>query len=84
MEYGLTSIYSWCKLKTDKDKAHAICFCHGYCQADYYITLKVRSIPFINHVKYIGVIIHRRVICGLHIETIKAYSYASDLALALK
>jgi len=68
----------------NKDKAQAICFCHWYCKAEYYITLNGRSIPFKNHVKYLGVIFHRRVICGLHTETIKAYSYASDLALALK
>ena len=47
-----------------------VCLCYGYCQAEYYIILNGRSIPFINHVKYLGVILDRSVICGLHIETI--------------
>jgi hypothetical protein len=47
-----------------------VCLCYGYCQAEYYTTLNERSIPFINHVKYLGVILDRSLICGLHIENI--------------
>ena len=85
MGCGLTSVYSWCNFKINEDKSQTICFCYGYCQAEYYIALSGKSSPFINHVKYLGVILDRRVICGHHIETIKAYySYANGLALALK
>jgi hypothetical protein len=40
-----------------------------------HLTLHGQNIPFVNHVKYLGVIFDKKITCGLHIEMTEAKTF---------
>jgi hypothetical protein len=49
-----------------------ICFSHRPRPPEAHLTLNGCNIPFINHVKYLGIIFDKRITWRLHIEMIEA------------
>jgi hypothetical protein len=59
LQRGLSAIGTWCErwnIKINEDKTQAIYFSHRIRLPEAYLTLNERNIPFVNHVKYLGVI----------------------------
>jgi hypothetical protein len=55
----LSAIETWCErwnIKINEDKTQAIYFSRRLRPPETYLTLNGRNIPFVNHVKYLGVI----------------------------
>jgi hypothetical protein len=48
---------------------------------EYFLTLNGRNIPFVNNVKYLGVIFDKRITWRLHIERIEAKAFLTFLRL---
>jgi hypothetical protein len=48
----------------------AICFSHRYTPVEASLTLKGRHIPFTNHMKYLGIIVDKKLTWKLHTETV--------------
>ena len=69
---------SWCErwnIKINEDKTQAIYFSLGNGPAESHLTLKGRNIPFVNHVKYIGVIFDRKSTWRYQLEMIEAKDF---------
>jgi hypothetical protein len=58
-------------IKVSEDKYQAIWFSHRLRAPDAHLTLSGRIIPFVDHVKYMGVIFYKRITRGLYIEIIE-------------
>jgi hypothetical protein len=75
LQCGLSSMKIWCKrwnVKINEDKTQGIYFSRSRS-----LTLNERYIPFVNSVKYLGVIFDRRVTWRLHIEMIEAKAFTT-------
>jgi hypothetical protein len=75
VQRGLNSMSAWCEswnIKINEDKTQAIYFSHQRRPPDSLHTCKGRNIPFVNSVKYLGVIFHKRMTWRLHIEKIES------------
>jgi hypothetical protein len=60
LQRGVTSMESWCErwhIKINEDKTQAICFSHRQGPFVSFLTLKGLQAPFVNYVKYLGVVI---------------------------
>jgi hypothetical protein len=63
IQRGLDSLAAWCKhwnIKINEDKTRAIHFTRRNRPPDSLLTLNGRNIPFINSVKYLGVLFDKR------------------------
>jgi hypothetical protein len=72
---GLDSMEVWCKrwnIKINEDKTRAICFTRRNCPPDSLLKLNKRNIPFVNSIKYLGVLFDKRMEWSLHIQMIEA------------
>jgi hypothetical protein len=68
---GLTSGDSWCErwnMKVSEVKTQSICFSHRRRPVQAFLTLKGRQVPFVNHVKYAGVIFCKKISWRFHIS----------------
>jgi hypothetical protein len=77
VQSGLNSMSAWCErwnIKINEIKTQAIYFSHQRRPPDSLLTLNGRNIPFVNSVKYLGVIFDKRMTWKFHIETIEAAS----------
>jgi hypothetical protein len=75
---GLSSIESWCErcnIKINADKTRATYFFSRLRPVEAYLILKGRNSPFVNHVKYLGVIFDRKITLRLHIEMVEAKTF---------
>jgi hypothetical protein len=75
LQRGLSAIETWCErwnIKINKDKTQAIYFAYRLRPPEDHLTLNVRNIPFVNHVKYICVIFDERITWRLQSEMIEA------------
>jgi hypothetical protein len=84
IQRGLDSMVAWCErlnIKINEDKTQAIYFSHRNRQPDYLLTLTRRNIPFVNSVKYLGVIFDKRMTWRLHIGTIEAKAFRAFIRL---
>jgi hypothetical protein len=75
IQSGLNCMAAWCErwnIKVNEEKSRAIYFTHRTRPPDSPLTLNGRNIPFLNSVKYLGVIFDRRMTWRLHIEMIEA------------
>jgi hypothetical protein len=73
IQRGLDSKAAWCKrwnIKINEDKTRAIYFTHRNRPPDS-LKLNEWNIPFLNSVKYLGVIFGKRMTWRLHIQMIK-------------
>jgi hypothetical protein len=59
----------------NEEKTQAIYFSRGNRPAESHLTLKERKIPFVNQVKYLGVIFDRKVTWRYHIDMIVAKAF---------
>jgi hypothetical protein len=78
IQRGLNSIAAWYErwnIKTNEDKTRAIYFSHRRGPPDSLLTLNRRNIPFVNNVKYLGVIFDKRMTWSLNIEMIEAKAF---------
>jgi hypothetical protein len=78
LQRGLTSMESWCELEHE-DKTQAIYFSRGRRLVEAHLTLKGRNIPFVTHIKYLGVMFNRKITSRIHIETIEAKAFRTFL-----
>jgi hypothetical protein len=61
---GLSAIETWCErwnIKLDEAETQAIYFSHQFRPPEAHSPLNERNIPFVNHVKYLGVIFDKRI-----------------------
>jgi hypothetical protein len=59
LQQGLKSTKMYCKrwnIKINEDKAQVVYFSHWLRPPEIHLTLNGRNIPFVKHVKYLGVI----------------------------
>jgi hypothetical protein len=78
LQRNLTSMEAWCErwnIKINEDKTQAIYFSRRRGQVEAHFALNGRNIPFVNYVKYLGVIFDRKITWRLHIETIEAKAF---------
>jgi hypothetical protein len=65
----------------NEDKTQVICISHTLWPPEAHLTLNGRNIPFVNHVKYLGVIFHKRITWRLHIEKIEAKAFRTFIRI---
>jgi hypothetical protein len=58
-----------------RNSARTVYFSHTFLPLEVHLTLNGRSIPFVIHVKYLGVIFDNRVTWTLHIKMIEAKAF---------
>jgi hypothetical protein len=68
-------------IKINEDKTLAIYFTRRTRQPDSLLTLNVRNIPFVNSVKYLGVIFDKRMTLRLHIQMIEAKAFRTFIGI---
>jgi hypothetical protein len=64
IQRGLSTTEIWCtrwNIKINEDKTQAIYFSHRLRPPEAHLTLNEQNIPFVNHVKYVGVIFDKRI-----------------------
>jgi hypothetical protein len=62
-------------IKLNVDKAQIINFSHRFRPPKANLMLNGGNIPFVNHVKYLGVVFDKRIIWRLHTEIIEAKAF---------
>jgi hypothetical protein len=78
LQRGLDTLEVWCErwdIKINEDKTQAIYFSHQRAPPESLLTLHGRNIPFVNNVKYLGVIFNKRITWRLHIGRIEAKAF---------
>jgi hypothetical protein len=78
IRHGLNCMAAWCEhwnIKINEEKTWAIYFTHRNRQPDSPLTLNGRNIPFVNSVKYLGVIFDKRMTWRLHIQMIDVKAF---------
>jgi hypothetical protein len=84
LQRGLNSIEMWCqrwKIKIKADKDRPIYFSHRDRPPEAHLTLNGRNIPFVNHVKYLGVIVDKRITWRLHIEITETKAFSTFITV---
>jgi hypothetical protein len=69
---------AWCEswnIKINEDKTQGIYFSHSHRPPVSCLTLNGKDIPFVNHIKYLGVIFDKKITWRLHIEMIEAKAF---------
>jgi hypothetical protein len=64
LQCGLNSVEEWSKhwnIKINEDKTQAIYFSHRIRPPESLLTLNGRNIPFVNDVKYLGIIFDTKI-----------------------
>jgi hypothetical protein len=62
-------------IRINEDKMQAIYFSHKIRPPESLLTINGQNIPFVNNVKYLGVIFGRKITWGLHIKTIETKAF---------
>jgi hypothetical protein len=78
IQRGLNCMVAWCEhwnIKVNEEKTRVIYFTHRNRPPVSPLTLNGRYIPFVNSVKYLGVIFDRRMTWRLHIAMIEAKAF---------
>jgi hypothetical protein len=78
LQRGLSAIETRCErcsIKINKDKTQAIYLSHRFKPPEAHLTLNRRHIPFVSHVKYLGVIFDKRITWRLDKEMIEAKAF---------
>jgi hypothetical protein len=61
-------------IKINEEKTQAIYFSHRIRPSESLLTINGQNIPFVNNVKYLGVIFDRKITWRLHIKTTETHS----------
>jgi hypothetical protein len=78
LQRGINSTVEWSRswnIKINEDKTQAIYLSHRIRPPESLLTLNGRNIPFVNNVKYLGVIFNRKITWRLHIKMIKTKAF---------
>jgi hypothetical protein len=78
LQRGLSAIKKWCEcwnIKINDDNTWAIYFSHKFRPPETHFTLDGWNIPFVNHVRYLGVVFGKRITWKLHIEMIEVKAF---------
>jgi hypothetical protein len=78
LQRGLSVTEKWCErlnIKSNEDKTWAIYFSHRLSLPEAHLALNEWNNPFINHVKYLGVIFKKNITWRLHVEMIEAKAF---------
>jgi hypothetical protein len=84
IQRGLDSLAAWCKrwnIKINEDKNRAIYFTRRNRPPNSLLTLNGRNIPFVNSVKYLGVLFYKRMTWRLHIQMIEAKAFQTFIII---
>jgi hypothetical protein len=84
IQRGLNSMAAWWErwnIKINEDKTGVIYFTHRNRPPDFLLTLNGRNIPFVNSVKYLGVIFVKRMTWRLHTEMIEAKAFRISIRI---
>jgi hypothetical protein len=82
--FVLNSMTAWCKqwnIKINEEKTQAIYFSHRIKPPDTLLTLNGHNIPFVNSIKYLGVIFDKKITRRLHIEMVTTKAYRTFIRL---
>jgi hypothetical protein len=74
LQRDLSSIEAWCErwnIKINEDKTQGIYFSQGRRPPVSRLTLNGKDIPFVNNIKYLGVIFDIKITWRLHIQMIE-------------
>jgi hypothetical protein len=80
IQRGLNCMAAWClhwKIKINEEKTREIYFTHRNRPPISPLTLNGRNIPFVNSVKYLGVIFDMRMTWRLHIDMMEAKAFST-------
>jgi hypothetical protein len=83
LQRGLTAI-EMCErwsIKISEAEIEVIYFLHRFRPPESHLTLNGRNIPFVNHVKYLGVIFDKRITCRLQLEMIEAKAFRTFIRI---
>jgi hypothetical protein len=86
LQRGLSSIEAWCErwnIKINEDKTRGIYFSLSRRPPVSRLTLNGKDIPFVNNIKYLGVIFGKKITWRLHIEMIEAKAFRTILEYIL-
>jgi hypothetical protein len=75
---------TWCErwnIKINEDKTRGIYFSRSLRQPGSHLTLNGRNIPFLNSVKYLGVIFDKKITWRPHIEIIEAKAFRTYISV---
>jgi len=75
LQCSLTTMESWCEywnIRINEENTQAIYFSHQCTPVWAFLALKGWQIPFVNHMKYLGVIFYKKISWKLCIGTIAA------------
>jgi hypothetical protein len=78
LQRGLSSIEAWCErwnFKINEDKTRGIYFSHSRRPPVSRLTFNGKDIPFVNNIKYLGVLFDKKITWRLHIEMIEAKAF---------
>jgi hypothetical protein len=78
LQRGLNLIAAWCErwnININEDKSRALYFSHPIRPPEFLLTLNGRKIPFVNNVKYLGVIFDNKITWRPHIDMIDAKAF---------
>jgi hypothetical protein len=84
LQSNLNSMAACCEhwdIKTNEGKTRAIYFPHRIRPPESLLTLNERNIPFVNSVKYLGVIFDKKITWRPHIEIIEAKAPLTFIAI---
>jgi hypothetical protein len=84
LQRGLSAIEAWCErwnIQINGGKAQAVYFSHRLIPPEAHLTLNGWNIPFVNDVKYLGVIFNKRITWRLHIEMIEAKAFRTFIRI---
>jgi hypothetical protein len=68
-------------IKINQNKTQGIYFSRSRRPPESHLTLNGRNIPFVNSVKYLGVIFGKKVIWKLHIEMLEAKAFRTFMRI---
>jgi hypothetical protein len=68
-------------IKINEDKTQAIYFCHRLRPPENHLTLNGQYVPFVDHVKYLGVICDKRITWRLHIEKTEVKAFGTFIRI---
>jgi hypothetical protein len=84
IQRGLDSMAAWCVrwiIKLNEDKTQAIYFTHRNRLPDFLLRLNGRNLPFVNSVKYLGVLFYKEMTWRLHIQMIEAMHFRTFIRI---
>jgi hypothetical protein len=84
LQPSLSASKTWCEhwnIKMNEKKTETVCFAHRLRSLRLILTLHGWNIPFISHVKYLGVISGKRITRRLHIEMIEAKDFRTFIRM---